>query len=169
MHTRRDSFLLMTALPLFATEAIAQDRADVSSIFDDAIADLQSPPRVWQNYGVLAFYLELLAAEKRKPADIEAAQKTFQLVGDSIRSSGAKFDKSSENQIRSSLEQEYKKYREELFSVLKSAGIATESLAGRIIEKSLASMLIFYAVATNVKEISQLVWCIFPFCFKRPA
>ncbi len=168
MHTRRDTFILMTTLPLLATEALADDQ-DINSIFNAAITDLQYPPIVNQNYRTLAFYLEVLSAEKAKPEDIFAAQKTYQLLGERIQKAEGKFEKDQVNDIIPALKSAYQESRDQLLMILKFAGIEARSIAAWIVEKAIASMLLFYAAATSVKEVRDLLWCIFPFCFKRPA
>ena len=35
-------------------------------------------------------------------------------------------------------------------------------------EESLASNMLFYGAETRVTNVSDMVWCCFPFCFKRP-
>jgi hypothetical protein len=174
VHTRRDSFILMTGLPLLATEAIAEEKTDkekedkdVSSLFDAAMADLRDPIKVQQNYRAMAFYVDVVVALFPKPDDVFAAQKTYQLLGESIAKTEGKFDQVSGNGILPALKEEYKRYRDGLFSILKLAGIEARSLASWIVQKSLVAMLLFYAVATGVKEIRDLARCVFPFCFKR--
>lgn len=175
MHTRRDSFILMTVLPLLATEATAEEKndqdrddKDVTAIFGAAMADLRDPMKVQQNYRTMAFYVDVVTAQYDKPDDVFAAQKTYQLLGESIAKTEGKFDQARGNEILPALKEDYKRYRGELLAILKIAGIEARLLASWIVEKSLASMLLFYAASTGVKEIRDLVWCVFPFCFKRP-
>jgi hypothetical protein len=139
VHTRRDTFILMSTLPLFATEALADD--DINSIFNAAIVDLQSPLIVNQNYRTLAFYLEVLSAEKAKPEDIFAVQKTYQLLGERIQQTEGKFEKDRANDIMPALKSAYQESRAQLLVVLKVAGIEARSIAAWIVEKAIASML----------------------------
>jgi len=52
---------------------------------------------------------------------------------------------------------------------LKNVGIEAKTIAALVIEKSLVSMMLFHAAATKAFKIVELLWCVFPFCFKRPA
>src|SRR5215831_4298376 len=51
---------------------------------------------------------------------------------------------------------------------LRQVGIDQRLLAASIIEESLASNMLFYGAETRVTNVSDMVWCCFPFCFKRP-
>jgi hypothetical protein len=41
-------------------------------------------------------------------------------------------------------------------------------LAASVIEESLASNMLFYGAETRVANVNDMVWCCFPFCFRRP-
>lgn len=165
MHTRRGAIILASAIPLMAKTAFAQDPAGVSSLFKAALDNLQAPTRVQQSYANLSFYIQLLRA---RPEDLSVAMKTYQLVGQSIRSVDAKFDRSRAADALPSLVEAYQKSQTELWAYLAKIGIQPKSLAGLIIEEALISMMLFYAAATRVTNAFDLQWCIFPFCFKRP-
>jgi hypothetical protein len=71
--------------------------------------------------------------------------------------------------LKPALKSAYQESRDQLLTILKLAGIEAQSIGTWIVEKAIVSMLLFYAAATSVKEVRDLLWCIFPFCFKRPA
>ena len=80
MQTRREAVILMTATPLLLSDAVAQpDRLDV-------LFGLSVPSRVRQRYDILAYYIQLLNLQRpirSRSEDIDAAIKTYQLVGES--------------------------------------------------------------------------------------
>lgn len=117
----------------------------------------------------MAFYLEILSAQKVRPEDLLVAQKTYELVGERIRKTDGKVEQTRIKEMRSEVEKEYLKSRNAVLDVLKSAGILAKSVAALLIEKSLVVTLLFYAAVTGVKYVKDLLWCIFPFCFQRPA
>ena len=41
-------------------------------------------------------------------------------------------------------------------------------LAASVIEESLASNMLFYGAETRVTNVNEMLWCCFPFCFRRP-
>jgi hypothetical protein len=41
-------------------------------------------------------------------------------------------------------------------------------LAASVIEESLASNMLFYGAETRVTNVIEMLWCCFPFCFRRP-
>src|SRR5262249_59920477 len=51
---------------------------------------------------------------------------------------------------------------------LRQVGIDPRLLAASVIEESLASNMLFYGVEIRVTNVSDMVWCCFPFCFRRP-
>jgi len=98
VQTRREAVILMTAIPLLSTDAAAQpDRLD--ALFNRPAENLSVPSRVRQRYAILAYYIQLLNLQgpMRSREDIVAAIKTYQLVGESIARSDAKFEGTSNN------------------------------------------------------------------------
>ena len=91
MQTRREAVILMTAIPLLSTDAVAQpDRLD--ALFNRPAENLSVPSRVRQRYAILAYYIQLLNLQgpmRPRSEDIAAAIKTYQLVGESIARSDA--------------------------------------------------------------------------------
>ena len=76
MQTRREAVILMTAIPLLSTDAVAQpDRMD--ALFD--LHSLSVPSRVRQRYAILAYYIQLLNLQRpmRSSFEIDAAIKTY--------------------------------------------------------------------------------------------
>ncbi len=169
MQTRRVVVtLMMTSIPLLATDAVAQELGDTTSVFLAAIENIQFPASVYRCYADLSYYVNLVLRSKVRPDDNAAAIATYQLVGEIIRKKNANFDSTAlASNIIPDLEAEYR--REQLLAFLKSVGIEGEGLAGLLIEKSLVSMMLFHAAALRVSKIGDLPWCIHPFCFKRPA
>src|SRR5215831_13698420 len=93
VQTRREAVILMTAIPLLSTDAAAQpDRLD--ALFNRPAENLSVPSRVRQRYAILAYYIQLLNLQgpMRSREDIAAAIKTYQLVGESIARSDARFE-----------------------------------------------------------------------------
>ena len=94
MQTRREAVILMTAIPLLSTDAVAQpDRLD--ALFNRPAENLSVPSRVRQRYAILAYYIQLLVLQgpmRSRSEDIAAAIKTYQLVGESIARSDARFE-----------------------------------------------------------------------------
>ena len=86
MQTRREAVILMTAIPVLSTDAVAQpDRLD--ALFNRPAESLSVPSRVRQRYAILAYYIQLLVLQgpmRSRSEDIAAAIKTYQLVGESI-------------------------------------------------------------------------------------
>jgi hypothetical protein len=61
VQTRREAVILMTAIPLLSTDAVAQpDRLD--ALFDPQ--SLLVPSRVRQRYAILAYYIQLLNLQR---------------------------------------------------------------------------------------------------------
>jgi hypothetical protein len=58
--------------------------------------------------------------------------------------------------------------QEELWAFLREVGIDPRLLAARVIEESLASNMLFYGAETRVTNVIDMLWCCFPFCFRRP-
>jgi hypothetical protein len=87
VQTRREAVILMTAISLLSTNAVAQpDRLD--ALFNHPTENLSVPSRVRQRYAILAYYIQLLNLQgpmRSRSEDIAAAIKTYQLVGDSRR------------------------------------------------------------------------------------
>jgi hypothetical protein len=165
VQTRREAVILMTAIPLLSTDAVAQpDRLD--ALFD--LHGLSVPSRVRQRYAILAYYIQLLNLQRpmRSSFEIDAAIKTYQLVGESIARSDAKF----EGEVPPSFvqRQAFSKSEEELRAFLRQVGIDQKLLAGSIIEECLASNMLFYGAETRVTTVTDMLWCCFPFCFRRP-
>jgi len=82
VQTRREAVILMTAIPLLSTDAVAQtDRLD--ALFNHPSENLSVPSRVRQRYGILAYYIQLLNLQgpvRSRSEDIAAAIKTYQLA-----------------------------------------------------------------------------------------
>src|SRR5215813_9528273 len=98
MQTRREAVILMTAIPLLSTDAVAQDAVAqpdrLDGLFNHPAENLSVPSRVRQRYAILAYYIQLLNLQgpMRSREDIAAAIKTYQLVGESIARSDARFE-----------------------------------------------------------------------------
>src|SRR5256886_15629298 len=94
VQTRREAVILMTAIPLLSTDAVAQpDRLD--ALFTRPAENLSVPSRVRQRYAILAYYIQLLNLQRptgSRSEDVAAAIKTYQLVGESIARSDARFE-----------------------------------------------------------------------------
>jgi hypothetical protein len=168
VQTRREAVMLMTATPLLSTNAVAQpDRLD--ALFDPH--GLSVPSRVRQRYAILAYYIQLLNLQRpirARSEDIDAAIKTYQLVGESIARSDARFEGEVQASFIQSLRQAFSKSQEELWAFLRQVGIDPTLLAGSVIEDSLASNMLFYGADTRVTNVTDMLWCCFPFCFRRP-
>ena len=169
MQTRREAVILMTAIPLLSTDAVAQDRLD--ALFNRPTENLSVPSRVRQRYAILAYYIQLLNLQgpmRSRSEDIAAAIKTYQLVGESIARSDARFEGEVQASFVQSLREAFSKSEEELRAFLRQVGIDPRLLAASVIEESLASNMLFYGAETRVTNVSDMVWCCFPFCFRRP-
>ena len=168
VQTRREAVILMTAIPLLSTDAVAQpDRLD--ALFDRQT--LLVPSRVRQRYAILAYYIQLLNLQvpmRSRSEDIAAAIKTYQLVGESIARSDARFEGEVQESFVQSLRQAFLKSQEELWAFLRQVGIDPRLLAASVIEESLASNMLFYGAETRVTNVIEMLWCCFPFCFRRP-
>ena len=168
MQTRREAVMLMTAIPLLSTDAVAQpDRLD--ALFDPH--GLSVPSRVRQRYAILAYYIQLLNLQRPTRArseDIDAAIKTYQLVGESIARSDARFEREVQASFVQSLRQAFSKSQEELSVFFRQVGIDPRLLAASVIEESLAANMLFYGAETRVTNVNDMLWCCFPFCFRRP-
>ena len=168
VQTRREAVMLMTAIPLLSTDAVAQpDRLD--ALFDRQT--LLVPSRVRQRYAILAYYIQLLNLQvtmRSRSEDIAAAIKTYQLVGESIARSDARFEGEVQASFVQSLRQAFSKSEEELWAFLRQVGIDPRLLAASVIEESLASNMLFYGAETRVTNVNDMLWCCFPFCFRRP-
>ena len=168
MQTRREAVILVTATALLSTDAAAQpDR--LVALFDPH--GLSVPSRVRQRYAILAYYIQLLNLQRPTRArseDIDAAIKTYQLVGESIARSDARFEGEVQASFVQSLRQAFSKSQEELWAFLRQVGIDPTLLAGSVIEECLASNMLFYGAETRVTNVTDMLWCCFPFCFRRP-
>jgi len=168
MQTRREAVILMAATPLLSSAAVAQsDRRD--ALFD--LHGLSVPSRVRQRYAILAYYIQLLNLQRpirSKSEDIDAAIKTYQLVGESIARSDARFEGEVPASFVQSLKQAFSNSEEELWAFLRQSGIDQRLLAASVIEDCLASNMLFYGAETRVKTVADMLWCCFPFCFRRP-
>jgi hypothetical protein len=168
VQTRREAVILMTATSLLSPDAVAQpDRLD--ALFDPH--GLSVPSRVRQRYAILAYYIQLLNLQRpirARSEDIDAAIKTYQLVGESIARSDARFEGEVQASFIQSLRQAFLKSQEELWTFLRQVGIDPTLLAGSVIEECLASNMLFYGAETRVTNVNDMVWCCFPFCFRRP-
>src|SRR5262249_16550981 len=99
MQTRREAVILMTAIPLLSTDAVPQNAVAHpdrhAGHFNHPAENLSVPSRVRQRYAILAYYIQLLNLQgpmRSRSEDIAAAIKTYQLVGESIARSDAKFE-----------------------------------------------------------------------------
>jgi len=168
VQTRREAVILMTATPLLSSAAVAQpDRLD--ALFD--LHGLSVPSRVRQRYAILAYYIQLLNLQRpirSRSEDIDAAIKTYQLVGESIARSDARFEGEVQASFVQSLRQAFSKSQEELWALFRQVGIDPRLLAASVIEESLASNMLFYGAETRVTNVNDMLWCCFPFCFRRP-
>jgi hypothetical protein len=168
MQTRREAVILMTATPLLSSNAVAQaDRLEV--VFD--VHGLSVPSRVRQRYAILAYYIQLLNLQRpirSRSEDIDAAIKTYQLVGESIARSDARFEGEVPASFVQSLQQAFSNSQEELWAFLRQSGIDHRLLGAKIIEDCLASNMLFYGAETRVTTVADMLWCCFPFCFRRP-
>jgi hypothetical protein len=168
VQTRREAVVLMTAVPLLSSAAVAQsDRRD--ALFD--LHGLSVPSRVRQRYAILAYYIQLLnlqRPDRSRSEDIDAAIKTYQLVGESIARSNARFEGEVPASFVQSLQQAFSKSEEELWAFLRQVGIEQRLLAASVIEDCLASNMLFYGAETRVTNVTDMLWCCFPFCFRRP-
>jgi hypothetical protein len=169
VQTRREAVILVTAIPLLSTDAVAQpDRLD--ALF--APQGLTVPSRVRQRYAILAYYIQLLNLQRPirvRDEDIAAAIKTYQLVGESIARRDARFEGEVQASFVQSLRQAFSKSQEELWAFLRQVGIDPRLLAASVIEESLASNMLFYGAETRVTNVNDMLWCCFPFCFRRPS
>src|SRR5262249_12336490 len=150
VQTRREAVILMTAIPLLSTDAAAQpDRLD--ALFNRPAENLSVPSRVRQRYAILAYYIQLLNLQgpMRSREDIAAAIKTYQLVGESIARSDAKFEGEVQASFVQSLREAFSKSEEELRAFLRQVGIDPRLLAASVIEESLASNMLFYGAETR--------------------
>jgi hypothetical protein len=168
VQTRREAVILMTAIPLLSTDAVAQDAVAqpdrLDALFNHPAENLSVPSRVRQRYAILAYYIQLLNLQgpmRPRSEDIAAAIKTYQLVGESIARSDAKFEGEVQASFVQSLRQAFSKSEEEL-------RIDPGLLAASVIEESLASNMLFYGAETRVTNVNDMLWCCFPFCFRRP-
>src|SRR6201987_5635266 len=175
VQTRREAVILMTAIPLLSTDAVAQDAVAqpdrLDALFNHPAQGLSVPSRVRQRYAILAYYIQLLNLQRPirvRDEDIAAAIKTYQLVGESIARSDARFEGEVQASFVQSLRQAFSKSQEELWAFLRQVGIDPTLLAGSVIEECLASNMLFYGAETRVTNVSDMLWCCFPFCFRRP-
>ena len=170
MQTRREAVMLMTATALLSTDAVAQpDRLD--ALFNHPAENLSVPSRVRQRYAILAYYIQLLNLQgptRSRSEDIAAAIKTYQLVGESIARSDARFEGEVQASFVQSLRQAFSKSQEELWALFRQVGIDPRLLAASVIEESLASNMLFYGADARVTNVTDMLWCCFPFCFRRP-
>lgn len=170
MQTRREAVMLMTAIPLLSTDAVAQpDRLD--ALFNRPAENISVPSRVRQRYAILAYYIQLLNLQRpmrSRSEDIAAAIKTYQLVGESIARSDARFEGEVPASFVQSLQQAFSNSQEELWAFLRQSGIDQRLLGAKIIEDCLASNMLFYGAETRVTNVIDMLWCCFPFCFRRP-
>src|SRR5262249_21966980 len=168
VETGREAVTMMTSIPLLSTDAVAQpDRLD--ALFDRQT--LLVPSRVRQRYAILAYYIQLLNLQRpmrSRSEDIDAAIKTYQLVGESIARSDARFEGEVQASFVQSLRQAFLKSQEELSAFLREVGIDPRLLAGIFIEESLSSNMLFYGSEPGVLIVFDCLWCCFPFCFSRP-
>jgi hypothetical protein len=112
VQTRREAVILMTAIPLLSTDAVAQpDRLD--ALFNHPSESLSVPSRVRQRYAILAYYIQLLNLQgpmRSRSEDIAAAIKTYQLVGESIARGDARFEGEVQASFVESLRQAFSNF-----------------------------------------------------------
>ena len=84
------------------------------------------------------------------------------------RTSDARFEGEVQESFVQSLRQAFLKSQEELWAFFRQVGIDPRLLAASVIEESLASNMLFYGAETRVANVNDMVWCCFPFCFRRP-
>src|ERR671937_2037984 len=145
VQTRREAVILMAAVPLLSSAAVAPPDRSRGTLFD--LHGLSVPSRVRQRYAILAYYIQLLnlqRPDRRRSEDVDAAIKTYQLVGESIARSDARFEGEVPPSFVQSLRQAFSKSEEELWAFLRQVGIDQRLLAGSIIEECLASNMLFY-------------------------
>src|SRR5262245_17446263 len=143
----------------------------LDALFNRPAENLSVPSRVRPRYAIPAYYIQLLNLQgpmRSRSEDIAAAIKTYQLVGESIARSDARFEGEVQASFVQSLRQAFLKSEEELWAFLRQVGIDPRLLAASVIEESLASNMLFYGAETRVTNVSDMVWCCFPFCFRRP-
>jgi hypothetical protein len=172
MTTRRELVALLATAPLIATSAPtrAQDQSMIEALFQESMQRLNNPSYVRVQRSVLTYYIELLRIEPPKAlnfgaADLQAAIATAARINQEVDKAEAKFDVGAAMLIRSSLVAEYEKRQTILWDYLKQAGITIKSPADVVVERAIVSMLLFYAAATRISNVSQLRFCIFPFNF----
>src|SRR5262249_20225032 len=93
-QTRRQAVILLTPSPLRSADSVAQpDRLDV--LFNRPAENPSVSSLVRQRYAILAYYIQLLNLQgpmRSRSEDTAAAIKTYQLVGESIARSDARFE-----------------------------------------------------------------------------
>src|SRR5437660_3058626 len=125
VQTRREAVILMTAIPTQSTDAVAQPDT-LDALFNRPAENLSFPSRVRQRYAILAYYIQLLNLQgpmRPRSEDIAAAIKTYQLVGESIARSDARFEGEVQASFVQSLRQAFSKSEEELWAFLRQVGI----------------------------------------------
>src|ERR1700745_2708036 len=161
VQTRREAVILMTATPLLSSAAVAQpDR--LGALF--VLHGLSVPSRVRQRYAILAYYIQLLNLQRpirSRSEDIDAAIKTYQLVGASIARSDPRFEGEVPALFVQSLQQAFSNSQEELWAFLRQSGIDQRLLGAKIIEDCLASNMLFYGAETRVTNATDMLWCCF--------
>src|SRR5438445_13694388 len=100
---------------------------------------------------------------RSRSEDIDAAIKTYQLVGESIARSDARFEGEVQESFVQSLRQAFLKSQKELWAFLRQVGIDPRWLAASVIEEYLASDVLVYGGQTRVTNAIELSWCCFPF------
>src|SRR5262249_27972766 len=109
-----------------------------------------------------------LQGPMRSREDIAAAIKTYQLVGESIARSDARFEGEVQASFVQSLREAFSKSEEELRAFLRQVGIDPRLLAASVIEESLASNMLFDGEEPRVSNVIVMVWSSFPSCFRPP-
>jgi hypothetical protein len=175
MQTRREALILTGAIPLFAADAVAQEVDDLEHLLN-FVSEKLNTDYIRVQYANLSFFLTLVF--RANVGDVKSAIVTYQLLGQKI---GHGFDTERIQAIRPSLKKEYLLHRQELYTFLTSVGIQSPSppppdrsppppdrSARFLVEESLVSMMWFYALATGAKNVTEMKWCFWPFCFERP-
>jgi hypothetical protein len=174
MKTRRDFLALAAATPLMTSAAYGQNQQKVDDLFKQALAQLSNLEIVRTKYRTLSYYIELLQkvppnAADFKPDHIPDAIKTYLMLGTLVGKYDAKFDQGIAEKSSAFLKPEYLKNRTPFRDYLKQVGIQPESPAEAVLEEAIVSMMLFFATVNKITELAQMKWCIFPFCFGRPA
>ncbi len=173
METRRDVLILAASIPLLTSEAHAADGEMVTRIFNIAVEAIKDPMRVRQNHQTLFYYLELLQRSPPKKSlkdqDLRDAEKTYRMIGEQIARTNGKAEIPIDPTVLKALVEAYAKYQDQLWEYLKEVGIEIKTPADLLIEQAIVTTMVFYAAVTKfVGAVENMLYCFYPFCFKRP-